>query len=158
MSCSRPCGDRRNPAPSRLQLSSRAQLIDDESCQRLRLHSGDVVENRTDFGIFERAQQRGINYAAYPATCSAMRALASIHRETPKTSGNDAAIRTRILSALKKLTWSAEIQVDVLVRNGVVDLWGTADAGHRNALSALVHSVGNVKRINDHLFSSHEPS
>ena len=34
----------------------------------------DVVENRTDFGIFERAPQRGINYAAYPATCSAMRA------------------------------------------------------------------------------------
>ena len=31
----------------------------------------DVVENRTDFGIFERAPQRGINYAAYPATCSA---------------------------------------------------------------------------------------
>ncbi len=29
------------------------------------------------------------------------------------------------LSALKKQTWSAEIQVDVLVRNGVVDLWGT---------------------------------
>jgi osmotically-inducible protein OsmY len=57
-----------------------------------------------------------------------MRALASIHRETPKTSRNDAAIRNRILSALKKQTWSAEIQVDVLVRNGVVDLWGTADA------------------------------
>jgi hypothetical protein len=34
----------------------------------------DVVENRTDFGIFERAPQPGINYAAYPATCSAMRA------------------------------------------------------------------------------------
>ena len=43
-----------------------------------------------------------------------MRALASIHRETPKTSRNDAAIRNRILSALKKQTWSAEIQVDVL--------------------------------------------
>jgi hypothetical protein len=28
----------------------------------------DVVENRTDFGIFERAPQPGINYAAYPAT------------------------------------------------------------------------------------------
>jgi hypothetical protein len=39
-----------------------------------RLHSADVVENRTDFGIFERAPQRGINHAAYPATCSAMRA------------------------------------------------------------------------------------
>jgi hypothetical protein len=36
--------------------------------------TADVVENRTDFGIFERAPQRGINYAAYPATCSAMRA------------------------------------------------------------------------------------
>ena len=38
----------------------------------------DVVENRTDFGIFERAPQRGINYAAYPATCSAMRAQRSL--------------------------------------------------------------------------------
>jgi len=83
-----------------------------------------------------------------------MRALASIHRATPKASGKDAAIRNRILSALKKQTWSAEIQVDVLVCNGVVDLWGTADDAHRNALRALVSSVANVKRINDHLSST----
>ena len=35
----------------------------------------DVVENRTDFGIFERAPQRGINYAAYPAAMPAQRNL-----------------------------------------------------------------------------------
>jgi CBS-domain-containing membrane protein len=101
---------------------------------------------------------RGRKVVGIITRANLMRALASIHRETPKTSRNDAAIRNRILSALKKQTWSAEIQVDVLVRNGVVDLWGTADAGHRNALRALVHSVGNVKRINDHLFSTREPS
>ena len=101
---------------------------------------------------------RGRKVVGIITRANLMRALASIHRGTPKTSRNDAVIRNRILSALKKQTWSAEIQVDVLVRNGVVDLWGTADAGHRNALRALVHSVGNVKRINDHLFSSHEPS
>ena len=41
----------------------------------------DVVENRTDFGIFERAPQRGINYAAYPATCSAMPAQRNLGQE-----------------------------------------------------------------------------
>ena len=35
----------------------------------------DVVENRTDFGIFERAPQRGINYAAYPAAMPAQHNL-----------------------------------------------------------------------------------
>jgi len=43
-----------------------------------------------------------------------MRALASIHRATPKTQGKDAVTRNRILSRLKKQTWSTEIQVDVL--------------------------------------------
>jgi CBS domain-containing protein len=85
-----------------------------------------------------------------------MRALASIHRATPKTSGKDAVTRNRIPSTLKKQTRSTEIQVNVLVCNGVVDLWGTADDTHRNALRALVRSVGNVKRINDHLSSSRE--
>jgi len=47
-------------------------------------------------------------------------------------------------------------ECDVLVRNGVVDLWGAADARHRNALKALVRSVGNVKRINDRLVSTRE--
>ena len=99
---------------------------------------------------------RGHKVVGIITRANLMRALASIHRATPKTSRNDAVIRNRILSALRKQTWSAEIRVDVLVRNGVVDLWGTADARQRNALKALVRSVGNVKRINDRLFQTHE--
>jgi len=66
---------------------------------------------------------RGHKVVGIITRANLMRALASIHRGTPKTSRNDAVIRNRILSALKKQPWSAEIQVDVLVRNGVVDLW-----------------------------------
>jgi CBS domain-containing protein len=54
-----------------------------------------------------------------------MRALASIHRTAPRSSKSDAAIRNRILADIGKQSWSAGAVVDVVVRDGIVDLWGT---------------------------------
>jgi len=68
----------------------------------------DVVENRTDFGIFERAPQRGINYAAYPATCSAMRAQRNLgfHLSAARRSeALDFRAATKRNLATKPSTW-----------------------------------------------------
>jgi hypothetical protein len=68
-------------------------------------------------------------------------ALASIHRLAPRSSRNDAAIRNQILNDIGKQSWSAGSRVDVIVRNGIVDLWGSiSDVAQREALKVLVEN------------------
>jgi CBS domain-containing protein len=81
-----------------------------------------------------------------------VRALASIHRASPKTSRNDQAIRKRIVSEIEKQNWAYGADIVVLVRNGVVDLCGTlADRSQRDALKALIENKGRVRKVYDHL-------
>jgi osmotically-inducible protein OsmY len=81
-----------------------------------------------------------------------MRALASVHRGTRKGSANDAAIRERILREIEQQSWSAGADIDVVVRGGVADIWGTiADPEQRAALKVLVANVPGVKTAVDHL-------
>jgi CBS domain-containing protein len=81
-----------------------------------------------------------------------MRALASIHRAPPKASKRDATIRNRILSSIAKQSWSTGAVFDVIVRNGIADMWGTiADVKQREALRVLIENMPGVKRVEDHL-------
>ncbi len=81
-----------------------------------------------------------------------MRALASIHRGAPEPPQGDADIRKQILSAMAKQTWSAGAAVEVIVHDGMVDLWGTvSDVAQRDAFRVLVETTPGVKRVEDHL-------
>ena len=80
-----------------------------------------------------------------------MLALASIDRAAPG-GGNDASIRDRIMTAIREQSWTAGASVDVIVRNGVADLWGTiSDVAQREALKVLVARTPGVKKVEDHL-------
>ena len=84
-----------------------------------------------------------------------LRALASIHRATPVAPKSDASIRKSILSAIAKQSWSGGAQVEVIVHDGVVDLWGTVtDAAQSDALRVLVQQTPGVKQLENHLSSS----
>jgi hypothetical protein len=52
-------------------------------------------------------------------------ALASLRRESPRREKSGAAIRNRILRDTAKQDWAYGCDVDVIVRNGIADLWGT---------------------------------
>ena len=81
-----------------------------------------------------------------------LRALAGIHRAAPNPPRSDADTRKRILSAMATQSWSAGALVEVIVHDGVVDLWGTvSDVAQRDALKVLVESMPGVKRVEDHL-------
>jgi CBS domain-containing protein len=81
-----------------------------------------------------------------------LRALVSIHRSAHEPLQQDDAIRDRIAAAMNKETWANGMLVEVLVHDGVVDLWGRVeDASHRDALKVLVESTPGVKRVEDHL-------
>lgn len=79
-----------------------------------------------------------------------LHALASLARETKAASGDDAAIRDRILEALAKQHWA--LAVNVVVKNGVAEIWGTImDERERQACIVAVENVPGVNQVHDHL-------
>ena len=81
-----------------------------------------------------------------------LHALASLAREAKPPAGDDSAIRERILSELGKQSWAPTRLINVVVRNGVVELWGTImDDRERQALIVVAENVPGVKDVRDHL-------
>ena len=87
-----------------------------------------------------------------------IRALAGLHRVGRASERSDSAIRNRILAEIGKQDWAYSAFVDITVRKGVVDLWGTiTDLEQREALRVLAENTPGVKKIEDHLRWSNEP-
>jgi CBS domain-containing protein len=81
-----------------------------------------------------------------------MHALAGVSREIRPTSASDQAIRDRILVELASQTWAPVALVDVIVRDGIVELWGTiTDERERKAIVVAAENAPGVKAVNDHL-------
>jgi CBS domain-containing protein len=97
-----------------------------------------VVRDRQLVGIVSRA--------------NLLHALASIARDIkPGTTGDD-QIRARLLKELDQQKWAPSALVNVVVRNGVVELCGSiTDERQRTALKVMAENVPGVKRVRDHL-------
>ena len=79
-----------------------------------------------------------------------MHALVSLAAETKAPAGDDTAIREQILAECAKQSWAP--MSNVVVRNGVVELWGTiTDERERAALIVASENVPGVKTVHDHL-------
>ena len=79
-----------------------------------------------------------------------MHALVSLARDIEAPAGGDAAIRDRILAAVAKQPWAP--QVNVVVKNGVAELWGTiTDERERQACIVTAENVAGVREVHDHL-------
>lgn len=64
----------------------------------------------------------------------------------------DAAIREKLITELKKHSWSHVHKLNATVTNGVVDLWGfTQSETERKAIKVAAESVPGVVEVNDHL-------
>ena len=73
---------------------------------------------------------------------------------TPTETGvaDDAEIRERILAEVDKQPWGPRASVDVRVKDGVVELFGTIiDERERTALQVLAENIPGVKAVRDHL-------
>jgi CBS domain-containing protein len=78
-----------------------------------------------------------------------LHALASGAREVKPAAG-DATIRERIMAECAKQTWAPH--VNVVVRDGVVGLWGViTDERERRAFIVVAENVPGVKAVHDHL-------
>jgi CBS domain-containing protein len=95
-----------------------------------------VVEDGKLVGIVSRA--------------NLLHALASLALDAPARSTDDAAIRQRLLIELEGQRWAPKI--NVIVRNGIVELWGAiADERERAAFLVAVENIAGVKGVRDHL-------
>jgi CBS domain-containing protein len=81
-----------------------------------------------------------------------LHALAGVARELKPTVQSDEAIRALLLAELAKQSWAPVALIDPIVRNGVVELWGTiTDERERQALVVAAENVPGVKAVEDHL-------
>jgi CBS domain-containing protein len=81
-----------------------------------------------------------------------LRAFAGVAAEIGPAAPGDGAIRERLLAQLSEQPWAPRAQIDVLVRNGVVELHGAIlDERQRQALIVAAENVPGVKKVVDRL-------
>jgi CBS domain-containing protein len=106
--------------------------------ERRRFKRLPVVRNNQLVGIISRA--------------NLLHALASLAPELKPHSVDDATIREQLMAELQKQTWAPTALLDVVVRNGVVELWGSiTDDRERQALKVAAENIPGVKSVVDHL-------
>jgi CBS domain-containing protein len=77
-----------------------------------------------------------------------LRALASVAAEIPPGPQSDDVIHEGVLAELDRQSWGPRNSIDVIVRNGVVELWGTViDSRLRDA----AETVPGVKAVKSHI-------
>jgi CBS domain-containing protein len=81
-----------------------------------------------------------------------LHALASLDREAPPPVLEDSEIRERVIAELDRQPWAPKNLIEVVVRNGVVDLWGVIVADNqREAAAVVAENIPGVKAVRNHL-------
>jgi CBS domain-containing protein len=109
-----------------------------ELMERKRIKRLPVVRDRKLVGIVSRA--------------NLLHAVASLSPKAPPSTAADSTIRGQILAELSSHIWAPLAMMNVVVREGVVDLWGTiTDERQRKAVRVIAENVPGVKEVRDHL-------
>jgi CBS-domain-containing membrane protein len=112
-------------------LEDIVELMERHQIKRVPVMSGDKV-----VGIVTRS--------------NLMHAMVSLARAEPKLGKDDSAIREKLLAEMKKESWAPA--VNVIVRDGVVELWGVIiDERQRDALKVAAENIPGVKAVKDHM-------
>lgn len=98
-----------------------------------------VMQNNRVIGIVSRA--------------NLLRALASPEvQEAARISDSDRAIQSAILAELERQPWWNKRNCSIVVSNGVVHLWGTAESPEqREALRVVAENASGVRGIKNHV-------
>ncbi len=96
---------------------------------------------------------RGKQVIGIVTRANLLHALAGVSRAAPlNIESSDAAIRAAFVAELAKEKWAPITLINPIVRNGVVELWGTImDERERQALIVAAENVPGVKSVRDHL-------
>jgi CBS domain-containing protein len=81
-----------------------------------------------------------------------MHAMVSLARAAQPAAKDDAAIREQLLKEIQKEQWAPAATANVVVHDGVVELWGVIiDERQRDALKVAAENIAGVKEVKDHL-------
>ena len=120
-------------ATSETDLADLVQLMNKRRVKRL-----PVIDNDRLVGIVTRA--------------NLVRALVKALIKEPSGGVSDDEIRKAILRSIDAERWAPRFAIDVVVKDGIVDLSGEiTDERLRIALQVLIENVSGVKVIRDHL-------
>lgn len=119
-------------ASEHASLADIAELLETHHIKRV-----PVTRNGMLVGIISRA--------------NLVRALASAEESPPPTQSGDRAIRDRLMTELKREKWADTSAGNIVVRDGVVHLWGyVLSESERRALCVAAENVPGVKAVHDH--------
>jgi CBS domain-containing protein len=95
---------------------------------------------------------RGVKVVGIVSRANLLHALARLSGEAKPASADDKVIRQSLLAELDHEKWAPVGAIEIIVRNGVVDLWGSiTDERERQALIVAAENVPGVKAVKDHL-------
>jgi CBS domain-containing protein len=95
---------------------------------------------------------RGDKLVGIVSRANLVHALASLSRGAKPAVQSDAAIREQLLKDLAQQSWAPVGALDIIVRDGVVELWGAiTEERERQALIVAAENVPGVKAVRDHL-------
>lgn len=127
----------RNPVTVRedTPVGDIAQLL-----ERRRIKRVPVLRGRELVGIVSRA--------------NLLQGLAAQKQAAPAPSADDRSIRARVCEVLKHEEWLTHGAFNVIVTEGVVEIWGWVDSEpERKALKVAIENVPGVRKLEDHLGS-----
>ena len=106
--------------------------------ERKRIKRLPVMRGREIVGIISRA--------------NLLHALATMSRNLPDVAKSDAEIRRRVTEELEKQPWAPIALIDIVVKDGVVELWGSiTEANQGEALKVCAENIPGVKAVVSHL-------
>ena len=112
----------------------------------------DIVELMERRRIKRVPVVRGKKVVGIVTRCNLMHAMVSLARAEPKEAKDDTTIREKLLNEMQKEIWAPAGMVNVIVRDGVVELWGMIiDERQRDALKVAAENIPGVKAVKDHL-------
>jgi CBS domain-containing protein len=110
-----------------------------ELIERRRIKRVPVVSDGKLVGIVSRA--------------NLLHALVSMRKVEEQPTPSDRTIRERILEALEHEDWAEPLMTNVVVKEGVVELWGGVNSEEeKQAGRVLAENVAGVKRVDDRRF------
>jgi CBS domain-containing protein len=112
----------------------------------------DIVELMERYRIKRVPVMCGQELVGIVTRSNLMHAMVSMARVTPAADKSDGAIREHLLAELKKEQWAPVAMTNVVVRDGVVELWGAiVDERQRAALKIAAENIPGVKAVKDHM-------
>jgi CBS domain-containing protein len=95
---------------------------------------------------------RGEALVGIVSRANLLHALAGVARDIKPATTSDQAIREQVLAELGRQSWAPAALINVIVKDGIVELWGTiTDDRERQAIIVVAENVPGVQAVRDHL-------